>query len=296
MLKNTEQDLLNHDIVEAQEQKNWDKMGKLLESAIREDGTLAIPEGVTHLPEAILKDNWDIKKLVLPSTMLKIGNAGFLGCKNLESVEFNTGLEFIGQRSFENTGLVSADIPLTVKNIASSAFSLTNMREVFLHEGLESIGAKAFEETMLVSVDVPSTVKSIGTSAFAKCAYLKEITLREGLEVLDHKALEYCTALENICIPSTVRGIEDALFYGCENLKNVNLGRGISYISGHAFYGTGIRTIVIPKTVKMISTDAFKGCKNLREVTLKNPKTHLYPEAFEDGTAIVQTLASAPEM
>lgn len=100
---------------------------------------LVIPEGVVEIPEkAKLEDlNLDLKKIILPSTLKKIGSFIF-GHTDIKSIKLPKELEEIGERTFAYCKLNSLTIPSTVKKIGSEAFACNNtLKKVTLPADLE---------------------------------------------------------------------------------------------------------------------------------------------------------------
>ena len=108
--------------------------------------TVVIPEGVEMLLYNSFKHCSSLKSVALPSTMRIIGSDAFAFCTSLESVTLKSGvtkidarafagckalktvklpgtLEYIGADAFINSGLVSLEIPESVKAIGSGLFS-----------------------------------------------------------------------------------------------------------------------------------------------------------------------------
>lgn len=107
------------------------QIGRALAELIQDDdGTLTIPEGIDYLPDYILKENIMVKKVIMPSTMQRIGAWAFAGCRNLETVILNEGLQGIETRAFYKTQIKEVVIPSTVKEIGSIAFDMENFKTV----------------------------------------------------------------------------------------------------------------------------------------------------------------------
>ena len=115
-------------------------------------------------------------KIILPSSLKYIGK-GFLNYNYMNEIEFNEGLEEIGDEAFcycPNLGRYkSMKMPQTLRKIGDDAFfRCYNMAPLILNEGLEEIGDFAFwgsrtdyeEKAFAISniVIIPSTVKKVG--------------------------------------------------------------------------------------------------------------------------------------
>ena len=90
--------------------------------------TLINPKDGTELPvlsigEAAFLGNETLVKVTVPEGVLKIKAGAFQSCSALTYVVLPEGLETIGNSAFENSKLTNINIPSTVKEIGTHAFS-----------------------------------------------------------------------------------------------------------------------------------------------------------------------------
>ena len=136
--------------------------------------SLIIPEGVISIMKSAF-DNCDIKSVKLPDSLKKLGTFAFANCKNLEKVDFGTGLEVINNNVFEGcVNLHGIELPSQMKVISSDAFIRSGLESVVLNDGLKKIGNSAFNNTKLLSVTIPETVEELGWDCLGKC--IKTVT------------------------------------------------------------------------------------------------------------------------
>ena len=103
----------------------------------------------------------------------------FCGCRSLRTVSFPDGLQEIGLRAFEDSGLESVTLPSSVRVIRQGAFrKCRRLGIAVLNEGLEVLGTDenqngdqygVFEESSLSTITLPSTLRRIECSAFRNC-------------------------------------------------------------------------------------------------------------------------------
>ena len=136
--------------------------------------SLIVPEGIISIMKSAF-DNCDIEFVKLPDSLKKIGPYAFANCKNLEKVDFGTGLEVINHNVFEGcVNLHSIELPSQMEVILSDAFIRSGLESVVLNDGLKKIGDGAFDSTKLVSVTIPETVDVLGWGCLGKC--IKTVT------------------------------------------------------------------------------------------------------------------------
>lgn len=116
--------------------------------------SVTIPEGVKEIgPRAFCGKN--IKNVIFPSTLLRVGIESFASCKELNKVEFNDGLRIIDISAFIGCKM---------------------LKEIKIPNALESIGDNAFGYSGITNIEKEDDV-SIGKieSSFVATPYLDEI-------------------------------------------------------------------------------------------------------------------------
>ena len=106
---------------------------------------------------ALYLNGKEVKDLVIPDDVTKIGKRAFSGCSSLSSVT----------------------IPNSVTSIGNSAFDgCSSLTSVTIGNSVTSIGNSAFWNcSSLASVSIGNSVTSIGYAAFFNCNSLKKITV-----------------------------------------------------------------------------------------------------------------------
>ena len=163
--------------------------------------TLVIPGSidnkiVTEIRAEAFKGNTTIKKVVIPKTVVKIGDSAFEGCVNLESVEIkdvsvtfltrSTGsLSLLKTAYADSSGTESSNNDIKLAVIGKKAFKgCSKLSGIVLNEGLLAIGDEAFADTGLKEITIPSTVTQMGASVFARCSKLELIKVVDPDPVL----------------------------------------------------------------------------------------------------------------
>ena len=139
-------------------------------------------------------------------------------------------------------------------------------------------------ESVVISgaVDVPRDM-------FGKCAGLKKVTLKNGVQSIGERAFEKCSSLESVIFENTVlEKISDGAFSGCSALSSIALPDSVTEIEKYAFFETGLRNIQLPEKLTLIGAYAFCNCKNLEQVQLPSQLKELGNGAFSSCENLTQ--------
>lgn len=248
-------------------------------------------------------------KLLVPSTVQRIGAGAFQNCKYLGEIEFkNEGKEILQIEStiidkvFGGCELLSkVTLPNRLKVVPDYAFSgCTGLREVVFGSSIEELGQGAFENcSALQAVSLPPTVVTIKAYAFQGCSGLKSADLKEGLRTIETRAFYQAAFHEgNLTIPSTVQRIGKGAFDSCNALTAVSFADGdteilqlessiIDKVFGSC---TKLEKVKFPERLKVIPDYAFSGCTNLSEVTFGNTLEELGQGAFENCSSLKKVI------
>ena len=253
---------------------------------------------ITALPIQAFYKSTNVENLILPNTLITIGEEMFYQSK-LKTVVIPANATTIGNSAFEQcASLISIDIPANVETIGTAVFwGCSSLTTVTFEKGsqLKTIGGGsssyygAFSYcTALTSIEIPASVETIGASAFKGCSKLATVTFEKESQLKTigggysepnyYGVFSDCTALTSIEIPASVETIEAAAFKGCSSLATVTFENGSqlktigggSYSSGAFSDCTALTSIEIPASVETIEAAAFKDCSSLATVTFEN--------------------------
>ena len=229
---------------------------------------------ITALPIQAFYKSTNVENLILPNTLITIGEEMFYQSK-LKTVVIPANATTIGNSAFEQcASLILIDIPANIETIGNSAFyGCSSLATVTFEKGsrLKTIGDEppinngfygAFNNcTSLTSIEIPASVEKIPGGAFCGCTSLTTVTFEEGSQLktisgyyfksstsndyYGSGAFSNCTALTSIEIPASVETIGAAAFKGCSSLATVTFEKGsqLKTIGGgylntsYGFYG-----------------------------------------------------------
>ena len=251
---------------------------------------------ITALPIQAFYKSTNVENLILPNTLITIGEEMFYQSK-LKTVVIPANATTIGNSAFEQcASLISIDIPANVETIGTAVFwGCSSLATVTFENGsqLKTIGGGYSEPnyygvfsdcTALTSIEIPASVETIEAAAFKGCSSLATVTFENGSQLKTigggssyYGAFSDCTALTSIEIPASVETIKASAFKGCSSLATVTFENGSQlktieggYPSSGTFADcTALTSIEIPASVETIEAAAFKGCSSLATVTFE---------------------------
>lgn len=146
-----------------------------------------------------------LKSIVLPNTIVDLGNRAFYLASGLKEIKLPNSLRSINGAVFQSSGLTSIEIPNSVIYWSSYVFkNCANLETVTISNSLTGIPAYQFEGCIsLSSVILPPAVESIGTSAFKGCTALATVYMGPNVDTIEEEAFSDAP-LENIYITRQV--------------------------------------------------------------------------------------------
>ena len=249
-------------------------------------GTCTVKPGTKVIAARAFSDCENLSKVILPNSVISIGESAFWGC----------------------TGLVSITIPNSVTSIANEAFAYCeNLNHITLPSCLTDIGWWAFSDTAFYN-DMKNWEKRCEGDVLYLGNYLLEAnsiantySVKDGTKAIASWAFRCCSELQSITIPDSVTSIGDRAFQYCTNLSEIVVPNSITHIGGQAFAFTayandGINwdenilylgsylieinysdsdVYNIKNGTKVIADYAFYGCEKQSSITIPSSVIHI---------------------
>ena len=239
------------------------------------DEKVVIPEGVREIGINAFWNNQELRHVVFPESLEKIGNGAFAGV-DLEQLILPKNLKAIGRHAFEGCGsLEYVRIPVSVEYLHAQAFAACRNLKGF---EVDKNNVKFFHcdgvvyrrHSYGVSVQMcPSGASGevilsraadfVGKEAFMDCSGVSKVCLPDDVLLVHSRAFAYCGSLEEMDLPTSLEQLGDEVFWGCRNLKSV----------------------AIPDGLQHIGSRIFDGCHNLTEIVISDKALVEYCRRFD---------------
>lgn len=235
-----------------------------------------------------------IKKVVISSGMIGIGNFAFENCSDLKSVEIPASVTSIGSAAFKDcSGLESMNI-----DEANTTYENPEGSNAIIEKSSKTLVAGC------KNTKIPDDVKIIGAYAFCGCSDLKSIEIPDNVSEIQVAAFDDCSNLTAIHIPAGVDKIALGVFMGCSNLNSITIdSANRSYESpgnANAIIDKGTMTLlegsnntVIPEGVKRIWQNAFAERIHLKSITIPASVTSIVGMPFSDCDSLEEIKVDA---
>ncbi len=252
----------------------------------------------------------EITELVLPDTIVSIGEAAFIGCENLETINIPESVTSIDSRAFEGCkSLKSVTLPETIVTISESLFFGCESLESFtVPNSVTKIGDFAFRGCVkLNELKLPNERIDFTQDAFFDTAiwnnqpdgpvYLGNILLgckgdwlmgdivindiAPGTTTIARRAFAGILSLTKLRMPDSVTYIGESAFEK-SGLCEVVLSNNLEKIEKATFKQTHLKRIEIPGSVKTIGAEAFSGIEALTEVVFSEGLVSIGEGAFAE--------------
>ena len=253
-----------------------------------------------EIPDHALSDMTQLKTVKIPSNILYIRNAAFMGCAGLEGdIYIPEGLIELGGWVFMYCNKLTGELklPQTLLSIGYAAFfgctGLTG--DLILPDGITKIPERTFYQCTGFNgkLHLPKNLKEL--SGLEYCSnIIGPLELPEGLEIIGEMALYSMSKLQGkLTVPSSVKEIRNNAFSGCKSLTGEPffLDSWTEVPACVYDFCSGLTgNIVIPNHITSIGSNAFRECSGLTGLTLHEGITSIGNSAFSRCTGLTGEL------
>lgn len=141
-----------------------------------------------------------LKKVTLPSSVQEIASEAYKNCSSIELVDLSkTNNLNLKEYAFAYCGVREIKFSDTMSEVPSNAFGACNRL---------GVGSNGLAIPLIVGNNGTGITK-ICTNAFADCKALKEIELRESVNVVEANAFSGCSSVNKITVNSGASSMDD---------------------------------------------------------------------------------------
>ena len=278
------------------------------------DSDIVIPavyEGlpVTSVGKWAFRDS-NVTNVVIPSTVVYIGDKAFMGCHSLESVAIGEGVRCINAGAFYGCEkLNTINFPASLKQISFWAFkdctALTDVEicnstvvDPAAFDGCTSINISKVDTPYSITI-APSISKAspvVTEEPVVEEPVVEEPVIQDVVEDVVEEVVEEPTVedtVENNAVYS--EGLELTLNKNGDSYSVKGIGSctdsvviipskvdglPVTSVGKWAFKGSSISEVIVPSTVSFIGDKAFMDCHSLEAVTLNEGVKYINAGSF----------------
>jgi hypothetical protein len=224
-----------------------------------------IPSTVTSIKSGAFYGCTSLTDIVIPNTVTSISGSAFSGCTNLNYTTYNSS-KYLGNAANAYmfladcmSGETSPVIHSDTKTIGDNAFSgLSRLNSVNIPASVVEIGSSAFSSSSLGNIAMPNSVVTIGTGVFSSCNSLLDIIFSDALTTIPQNTCRGCGRLINVKLPASLTTIEKDAFSYCYDLKTIDIPANVTKICDGAFASTGLKTVILRNSSKVCELEMDK--------------------------------------
>ena len=206
----------------------------------------------------------DIKEVIIPNGITKIGHRAFEDCTTLQSIDIPNSVTEIRKLAFWSCS------SLQNINVAENNKQYASVDGILFNKDLTAIIKFPIGKDLKV-YEIPNSVTTIGEEAFSRCSALQSIDIPNSVTTIEDRAFECCSALQSINVS------ENNQYFTSINgiIFNKSLTTIIKFPQGHKLKG-----YITPNSVTKIGDSAFQGCSSLQHINIPNSVTKIARGAF----------------
>ena len=203
-----------------------------------------------------------LRWLNLPSSIKKIEDQAFYGCKELISwyIKFSSNIKEIGQEAFwgcDTFSQLSFHGP-----IIFHYRSFPSCVKTIQIDNIDDWCNSQFEDDNYYESDS-------NPLSYTNC----DLEVFSGYKEIGVDNVPIYTLVSNLTIPKSISKINDRAFYGYKRLKKIDISNSVTSVGTKSFAECdSLLTVIIPNSVNSIATDAFYDCIYNHRTTKTNQK------------------------
>ena len=238
-------------------------------------GSIVLTKNIKKIGERAFAYCSNLKEIIIPDdcVITEICEDAFLECNSLITFNFTKNLIEIGNDAFSLCGFKEVNLPDSIINIDSGAFSgCVNLKKIKMPKNLTKISKNLFlGDTSLSSIEIPQNVTYYGEECFMGCTSLRDFTLRNNVKFVGKDAFAFCPDIRLNCYYNQYwDGIYATKGFSSSQVYCINVDNLMTEIPDYKFENfKSLRKVTFYKAgtsvIKNIGVGAFRGCTSLFE-------------------------------
>lgn len=212
---------------------------------------IALPSGLVKIGMRAFLRLPELAEINLPDTLRYLGKKAFSGCESLEKLRLPRSLEAVGDRAF-------SELPKFREITVDAQNPYFTVQDGILYTKDRSILLCVLRGALGETFEVPRNVRTIGAHAFPCNDELKRLILPPSVSTIEHSAFERCYGLAAANLEN-VRYIDDKAFKYCTRLNITELN---CKELGDFVFQSRVETLVIGG-LKRLGEDSLPECEEL---------------------------------
>ena len=248
--------------------------------------------------DSAVSDNANIRELIIPDTVTRIGNYAFSNCTKLSGVTLSKSLQTLGYSAFRNCDAISAiEIPKSLVTTATYTYSgydgpfhfCDGLKNVTFEEGVTKIPRYLFYYcTGLEEITIPDTVTTIEENAFGYCSSLRTVKMPNSITTIGIYAFSECTKLSDITLSKNLQTLGYSAFRDCDAISAIEIPKSLVTTTTYTYSGydgpfhfcDGLKNVTFEEGVTKIPRYLFYYCTGLEEIAIPDTVTKIEENAF----------------
>ena len=245
--------------------------------------SIELHSGITRIEDEAFRGT-QIQSIILPNTLLHLGEYVFSENRILTSFIFSNQLTSIPIGTFSQTGsLTEFVVPTSITSIEDKAFKDSiELTSITFHDLIEHIGDSAFMNTALTEVEIPPLITQLSSRLFQDNKALERVKLPSNLISIGDSAFKG-TSIATIDLPLGLINIGSSAFADNDQLTSINIPTTVETLGSSLFYrNTRLESIIIPEGIQLIGDYFCFECERLTTLELPNSISKIGKYAFYD--------------
>ena len=202
---------------------------------------LIIPEKINNLSVEIIdknafKNNKNIRKIIFPNSITKVGACAFSGCSNLKEVQLSCNLQVIEKYCFYNCkSLERLFLPFELVKIEKYAFANCYNLSFISHYLKTRYGKVKVLNKKYIESHLPIKLSYIGKYAYLNCKNIESIYIPYKVYDINKGTFKNCSKLKSVSLHNNIKKIKAEAFLGCNSLDTIKLSSNLNYMTNKSF-------------------------------------------------------------